>query len=38
MPVNLIHREDRLARSKVQSFISFAAPRLRQVLRSGGFA
>jgi DNA-binding transcriptional LysR family regulator len=38
MPVNLIHREDRLPRSKVQSFIAFAAPRLRQVLRSGGFA
>jgi DNA-binding transcriptional LysR family regulator len=38
MPVNLVHREDRLPRSKVQSFIAFAAPRLRQVLRSGGFA
>jgi hypothetical protein len=37
MPVNLVHREDRLPRSKVQSFIAFAAPRLRQVLRSGGF-
>ncbi|HKB00307.1 MAG TPA: LysR substrate-binding domain-containing protein, partial [Methyloceanibacter sp.] len=38
MPVNLIHREDRLPRSKVQSFVAFAAPRLRQMLRSGGFA
>lgn len=36
MPVNLIHREDRLPQSKVQSFIAYAAPRLRQVLRSGG--
>jgi DNA-binding transcriptional LysR family regulator len=35
IPVNLIHREDRLPQSKVQSFIAFAAPRLRQVLRSG---
>ena len=34
MPVNLIHREDRLPQSKVQSFIAFAAPRLRQVLKS----
>jgi DNA-binding transcriptional LysR family regulator len=36
MPVNLIHREDRLPQSKVQSFIAFAAPRLRQGLRPGG--
>lgn len=36
MPLNLIHREDRLPQSKVQSFIAYAAPRLRQVLRSGG--
>lgn len=36
MPVNLIHREDRLPQSKVESFIAFAAPRLRQVLRPGG--
>jgi len=35
IPVNLIHREDRLPQSKVQSFIVFAAPRLRQVLRAG---
>ena len=35
IPVNLIHREDRLPQAKVQSFIAFAAPRLRQVLRSG---
>jgi DNA-binding transcriptional LysR family regulator len=33
MPVSLIHREDRLPQSKVQSFIAFAAPRLRRVLR-----
>jgi DNA-binding transcriptional LysR family regulator len=32
IPVNLIHREDRLPQSKVQSFIAFAAPRLRQAL------
>lgn len=35
IPVNLIHREDRLPQAKVESFIAFAAPRLRQVLRSG---
>jgi DNA-binding transcriptional LysR family regulator len=33
MPVNLIHREDRLPQSKVQSFLAYAAPRLRQLLR-----
>ena len=32
IPVNLIHREDRLPQAKVQSFIAFAAPRLRQAL------
>jgi DNA-binding transcriptional LysR family regulator len=35
IPVNLIHREDRLPQAKVQSFISFAAPRLRQALKEG---
>ena len=35
IPVNLFHREDRLPQAKVESFIAFAAPRLRQVLRSG---
>ncbi|MGD9503063.1 MAG: LysR substrate-binding domain-containing protein [Methyloceanibacter sp.] len=38
MPVNLIHREDRLPQAKVESFIAFAAPRLRQALRPGGAA
>ena len=33
IPVNLIHREDRLPQAKVQSFIAFAAPRLRQALK-----
>ena len=33
MPVNLIHREDRLPQAKVESFIAFAAPRLRQALK-----
>jgi DNA-binding transcriptional LysR family regulator len=32
IPVNLIHREDRLPQAKVQSFTTFAAPRLRQAL------
>ncbi len=34
IPVNLIHREDRLPQAKVESFIAFAAPRLRQALKS----
>lgn len=34
IPVNLLHREDRLPQAKVRSFIAFAAPRLRQVLKS----
>jgi DNA-binding transcriptional LysR family regulator len=33
MPVNLIHREDRLPQAKVESFIAFAGPRLRQALK-----
>jgi len=32
IPVNLIHREDRLPQAKVQSFVAFAAPRLKQAL------
>jgi DNA-binding transcriptional LysR family regulator len=34
IPVNLIHREDRLPQAKVEGFTAFAAPRLRQALRS----
>ncbi|HZP10059.1 LysR family transcriptional regulator [Methyloceanibacter sp.] len=34
IPVNLIHREDRLPQAKVESFIAFAAPRLRQALKT----
>ncbi|MGC1712347.1 MAG: LysR substrate-binding domain-containing protein, partial [Methyloceanibacter sp.] len=34
IPVNLLHREDRLPQAKVRSFIAVAAPRLRQVLKS----
>jgi DNA-binding transcriptional LysR family regulator len=33
IPVNLIHREDRLPQAKVASFVAFAAPRLRARLR-----
>jgi DNA-binding transcriptional LysR family regulator len=33
IPVNLVHREDRLPQAKVQSFIAFAAPRLKQALK-----
>ena len=32
MPVSLLHREDRQPQAKVQSFVAFAAPRLRKVL------
>jgi hypothetical protein len=32
LPVHILHREDRLPQAKVQSFIAFAAPRLRAVL------
>jgi DNA-binding transcriptional LysR family regulator len=32
-PVSLLHREDRLPQAKVQSFIGFAAPRLRAQLK-----
>jgi DNA-binding transcriptional LysR family regulator len=32
IPVSLVHREDRLPQAKVQSFVAFAAPRLRKVL------
>ena len=35
MPVSILHREDRLPQAKVQSFVAFAAPRLRQALKSG---
>jgi DNA-binding transcriptional LysR family regulator len=34
IPVNLIHREDRLPQAKVESFVAFAAPKLRQALKS----
>jgi DNA-binding transcriptional LysR family regulator len=34
IPVNLIHREDRLPQAKVESFIAFAAPRLRKALKA----
>ncbi len=34
IPVNLVHREDRLPQAKVESFVAFAAPRLRQALKS----
>lgn len=33
MPVNLIHREDRLPQAKVQSFVGLAVPRLRKRLK-----
>jgi DNA-binding transcriptional LysR family regulator len=33
MPVSLLHREDRLPQTKVQSFIAFAGPRLRARLK-----
>ena len=33
IPVSLLHREDRLPQAKVQSFIVFAAPRLRAALK-----
>ncbi len=33
IPVSLIHREDRLPQVKVQSFASFAVPRLRKRLK-----
>lgn len=36
MPVSLLHREDRLPQAKVQGFVTFAAPRLRQALRPSG--
>ena len=36
VPVSLLHREDRLPQTKVQSFIALAAPRLRQTLRASG--
>jgi DNA-binding transcriptional LysR family regulator len=34
LPVSLLHREDRLPQAKVQSFIAFAVPRLRQRLKA----
>ena len=33
MPVNILHREDRLPQAKVESFIAFAVPRLRKALK-----
>jgi DNA-binding transcriptional LysR family regulator len=36
IPVSLLHREDRLPQAKVQSFVAFAAPRLRAALKSRG--
>ena len=33
IPVSLLHREDRLPQAKVQSFVAFAAPRLRKALK-----
>jgi DNA-binding transcriptional LysR family regulator len=33
LPVNLIHREDRLPQVKVQSFVKLAVPRLRKALK-----
>lgn len=35
MPAHILHREDRLPQPKVQSFIAFAAPRLRAQLSGG---
>ena len=36
MPVNILHREDRLPQAKVQSFVAFAVPRLRKALKPSG--
>ena len=36
MPVNILHREDRLPQGKVESFIAFAVPRLRKALKPSG--
>lgn len=36
MPVNILHREDRLPQAKVQSFVAFAMPRLRKALKPSG--
>ncbi len=36
IPVNLVHREERLPQPKVESFIAFAVPRLRQALKATG--
>lgn len=33
IPVNLIHREDRLPQAKVQSFVAFAVPRFRALFK-----
>ena len=33
IPINLIHREDRLPQAKVQSFVALAVPRLRKRLK-----
>ena len=34
IPVSVLHREDRLPQSKVETFIAFAVPRLRRRLES----
>jgi DNA-binding transcriptional LysR family regulator len=36
IPVSFLHCEDRLPQVKVQSFVAFAAPRLRKALRAIG--
>jgi DNA-binding transcriptional LysR family regulator len=36
MPVHILHREDRLPQAKVESFVTFAVPRLRQALKRSG--
>lgn len=36
IPVNLIHREDRLPQAKVQSFVALAVPQLRKALKGVG--
>ena len=36
MPVSILHREDRLPQAKVESFVAFAAPRLRKALKPSG--
>ena len=38
LPVHILHRDDRLPRPKVQSFVAFAVPRLRTALKFQGHA